>query len=314
MHRAALFLLVVLVGLADTASAKPITVQYDRAFDDAWLAAEVEVVAVEIGAWMAWGGQVGRVRVKVTSDPSRIYRGWKHLGRTIDLRPPEFAAQTCSAGLKRYEGSLTKVMLVADAQRVITLGGPAEGNGYLLRAWCDNNDCRLRAAAGFGGQVVKRLRGDRLFIGRAVLLDRYRTLRREFWARVTRFLDGEQPALGRDDVLRWIKELAAKDPARRRRAHEFLAARSPLHIGTLREASDATDDPEVRRRITRILSGMQAHVEAHEVATRLAGSPLEARIFVARDGVEVLTGSALSRARAYLRALEAYAAEADRKR
>jgi hypothetical protein len=54
---------------------------------------------------------------------------------------------------------------------------------------------------------------------------------------------------------------------------------------------------------------MQIHVEAHDVAVRLGRSPLAARIFVARDGVEVLTGSALSRARAYLRALEAYAAE-----
>ncbi|MHC4134911.1 MAG: hypothetical protein ACYS0K_08000 [Planctomycetota bacterium] len=309
MHRAALFILVV---LASTASAKPVTVQYDRAFDNAWLAAEVEVVAVEIGAWMAWGGQRGRVRVKVTSDPSRIYRGWKHVGRTVELRPADFAAQTCTASLKRHEGSLSKVLLVVDAQRVITLGGPAEGDGYLLRGWCDNNDCQLRAAAGFGGEVVKRQRADRLSIARATLLDRYRTPRREFWARVTRFLDGERPALNRADLMRWITELAAKEPARRRRAHEFLAARGPLHIGTLREAADGSDDPEVRRRITRILSGMQAHVEAHEVATRLGGSPLAARIFVARDGVEVLTGSALSRARAYLRALEAYAAEDDR--
>ena len=75
---------------------------------------------------------------------------------------------------------------------------------------------------------------------------------------------------------------------------------------------DVVNDPEVRRRLTRILAGAQTHVVAHEVATRLDGSPLSARIFVAREGVEVLTGSALTRARAYLRALEAYAAEEKR--
>ena len=50
------------------------------------------------------------------------------------------------------------------------------------------------------------------------------------------------------------------------------------------------------------------------VATRLGDSPLTARIFVLREGVEELTGSALSHGRAYLRALEAYAAEDDRNR
>lgn len=304
--RVAPLLLLLLVG---TAGAKPITVECDRAFDDAWLAAEVEILKVEIGGWMAWAGQRGLVRVKVTSDPSRIYRGWQYLGRTFDLKPADFAAQTCTANLMRHQGSLGKVLLVVDGQQTIILGGPPEGDGYLLRGWCDNNDCHLRAAAGFGGEVVKRQRGDRLSIARAALHDRYRTPRRRFWARVTRFLDGEPPALSRAEVMRWIDELTATEPARRQRAHEFLAASGPLHVGTLREAADASDDPEIRRRIARILSGMQVHVEARDVALRLARSPLAARIFVARDGVEVLTGSALRRARAYLRALEAYAAE-----
>jgi hypothetical protein len=295
--------------LAGNASAKPITVRYDRAFDNAWLAAEVEIVDVEVGAWMGFGGQRGRVRVKVTSDPSRIYRGWAHLGRTFDLKPADFAAQTCTASLMRHKGSLSEVLLVVDEQMVITLGGPAEGNGYLLRGWCDNNDCRLRADAGFGGEVVQRQRGDRLSMARATLLERYRTPRRRFWARVTRFLDGEAPALSRADVMRRVEELAAKEAERRQRAHEFLAAHGALHVGTLREAADASDDPEVRRRILRILSGLQIHVEAREVATRLERSSLAARIFVARDAVEVLTGTALRHARGYLRALEAYAAE-----
>jgi hypothetical protein len=311
MHRTALF---ILFALASTASAKPITVRYDHAFDTAWLAAEVEVVKVEFADWMAWGGRRGYVRIKVTTDPSRIYRGWKHLGRTYEIKPADFGAQTCTVTLKRHEGSLNRILLVVDAQRVITLGGEIEGDGYLVRGWCDNNDCRLKAAKGFGGEVVKRQRDDRLSIARATLLDRYRTKRREFWARVTRFLDREQPALSRKDVARWIAELDATQPARRRRAHDFLAAHGHLHVGTLREAVAASDDPEVRRRLTRILFALQAYVEAYEVATRLGDSPLTARIFVLREGVEVLTGSALSHARAYLRALEAFAAEDDRNR
>ena len=190
MHRTALF---ILFALAGTASAKPITLRYDRAFDNAWLVAEVEVVKVEFAKWMAWGGQRGYVRIKVTTDPSRIYRGWKHLGRTYEIKPADFGAQTCTVTLKRHEGSLNRILLVVDAQRVITLGGETEGDGYLLRGWCDNNDCRLKAAKGFGGEVIKRQRDDRLSIARATLLDRYRTPRREFWARVTRFLDGAQP-------------------------------------------------------------------------------------------------------------------------
>lgn len=300
------FFLLCLVG---TASAKPITIRCERAFDDAWLVAEVEVLEVEIGGWMAWAGQRGLVRIKVTSDPSRIYRGWQHLGRTFDVRPADFAAQTCTASLMRYRGSLGKVLLVVDGQQVITLGGPPEGDGYLLRGWCDNNDCHLQASDGFGGEIVKRQRGDRLSIPRSTLLDRYRTPRRRFWARVTRFLDGEPPALSRAEILRWIDDLATREPARRQRAQELLAASDPLHVGTLRETADKSDDPEVRRRIARILSGMQIHVEARDVALRLGRSPLAARIFVAREAVEVLTGSALSRARAYLSALEAYAAE-----
>jgi len=309
-----LAILFTLVALASTADAKPITVRYDRAFDTAWLVAEVEVVKVEFAKWMAWGGHRGYVRIKVTTDPSRIYRGWKHLGRTYEIKPADFGAQTCTVTLKRHEGSLNRILLVVDAQRVITLGGEAEGDGYLLRGWCDNNDCRLQAADGFGGEVVKRQRDDRLSIERATLLDRYRKPRREFWARVTRFLDGERPALGRKDVARWIAELDATQPARRQRAHDFLAAHGHLHIGALREAATASDDPEVRRRLTRILFALQAHVEAYEVATRLSDSPLTARIFVLREGVEVLTGSALSHGQAYLRALEAYAVEDDRNR
>ena len=311
MRRTALFLL---VALASTASARPVLIQYDRALDTAWLVAEVEVVKVEFGDWMAWGGRRGYVRIKVTTDPSRIYRGWRHLGRTYEVKPADFGAQTCTATLKRHEGSLNRILLVVDAQRIITLGGEAEGDRYILRGWCDNNDCRLQAAAGFGGEVVKRHRGDRLSIARATLLDRYRTPRREFWARVTRFLDQERPALSRKDVARWIAELEVAQPARRERAHDFLAAHGHLHIGTLRKAVTASDDPEVRRRLTRILSAMQAHVDAYEVATRLGDSPLTARIFVVREGVEVLTGLALSHGRAYLRALEAYAAEDDRNR
>jgi hypothetical protein len=230
----------ILVVLAGTASAKPITVRCDIAFDHAWLAAEVEIVDVKVGGWMAWGGQRGSVRVKVTSDPSRIYRGWKHLGRTFELRPADFASQTCTASLMRHKGSLGKVLLVVDEQQVITLGGPVDGDGYLLRGWCDNNDCHLRAAAGFGAEVIQRQRGDRLSIARATLLDRYRKPRREFWARVTRFLDGEQPAVARAEVMRWIDELSAKEPARRQRAHEYLAARGPLHVGTLLKAADAS--------------------------------------------------------------------------
>lgn len=307
-------LLLLLPVLAGTADAKPITIRYDVAFDNAWLVAEVEVVRVEFADWMAWGGRRGYVRIKVTSDPSRIYRGWKHLGRTYEVKPADFGAQTCTVTLKRYEGSLTPILLVVDAERVITLGGEAEGDGYLLRGWCDNNDCRLRAADGFGGEVVQRRRRDRLSIARATLLERYRAPRQEFWARVTRFLDGETPALDRKAVARWIAELEAPQPARRRRAQDYLATHGQLHIRTLREALDASGDPEVRRRLARILSTLQPYAEAYDVATRLRDSPLAAWIFVAREGVEMLTGSALSRARAYLRALEAYAEEERRNR
>lgn len=303
--------LVLLGVLASTAGAKSVTCYYDIAFDHAWLVAEVEVVKVEFGAWMAFGGRPGSVRIKVTSDPSRIYRGWEHLGRTYEVKPADWGAHSCAATLLRHEGSLRRILLVVDPRQVIALGGEADGDGegYLVRGWNDNGDCRLQASSPFDGEVVTRNRAERLSVTRAALLHRYRAPRREFWARVTRFLDREPPALSREDVARWIAELEADQPARRQRAQEFLAANGHLHVGTLREAARTSDDPEVRRRLAQILSGLQAHEEAHDVASRLGDSPLAARIFVAREGSEVLTGSALTRARAYVRALEAYAAE-----
>ncbi|MHC4549353.1 MAG: hypothetical protein ACYTEZ_11315 [Planctomycetota bacterium] len=295
---------------AGVARAKPVTIHYDRAFDTAWLAAEVEVLAVEVGAWMAWGGPRGNVRIRVTSDPERIYRGLRHLGRTFELRPSGFSAQSCTRELKRYERSEQRVLLVVDTGRTIVLGGEAVGDGYLLRGWCDHNSCLLRSSdAAFGGEILPRERGDQLSLARSTLIRRYREPRREFCARVTRLLAGERPALSREEVGRWIRDLGARRPERRAAAQRLLRARAHLHVGTLREAARTARDPEVRRRLHHALAGMREQVDAFEVAQRLNRGPLSARLYVAREGVAALNGSALRHAQAYLRALEAFVAD-----
>ena len=301
--------LLLVAVLGSTAVAKSVVVYYDRAFDNSWLAAEVDVLEVEVGAWMTWGGKRGRVKVRVTSDPSRIYRGWAELGRTLELLPPANAAQTCTAGLRRYEGSEQKVLLVVDSNRVIALGGEPVDDRYLLRSWCDNTACLLRPAGVGFGEVVQHQRADRLSVTPAVLAQRYEAQRRKFWARVTRFLDKEPPAQTRAAVAGWIRDLSASDPARRERAQNNLRTQAKLHVGTLREAARKERDPEVRRRLLAALASLRNQAGAHEVAERLSNGSFRAQAYVVREGMTRLTGSALTHARAYLKAIEAYVEE-----
>jgi len=285
------------------ALAKPMVVQIEHVLDRAWMVAEVQVDEVEVAGWNGIGPSPGRVRVRVTSDPRRIYKGLAQLGLTLELRPSPAGPQKCTADLNPLAGSGRSILLVVDEQRAIRLQGlpDPEGTRYRMRGWYDRNAYLLTSSSGRIGEEILDRSGYRgLDVSRRDLADRWRARNRAFWGRVSRYLDAEPPLLGAVRLNRRIRELGAREPSRRAQAAAKLRRLAILNIPALRTAARTAADPEVRLSLRRLLDHLENYAEAHDVAMRLAAAPAPARIHVVREGLYTLHGPAFRCAAAYL--------------
>lgn len=285
--------------VAAPAHARAITVDVGQALAHVSLVAEVTVLEVETGAWMGRGDRLGKVRVRVTEDLARVFAGFDRIGTTLELTPARTGPYVCAEQLRPALAG-GPVLLVVDADGTILLGGPVAGTGYDLRGWCDHNACLLSHTEGFAAAPREGDNGHELHVTRAELAARYRDVRAAFCARVTRFLDGEPPALTEAALTELVEELAADDRARREHAQLELAARGALSVTALRAAARQATDPEVRRLLEATLSQMKEDETAAAVAARLAKGPAAARRQVVRQSLAALEGESRARAERYL--------------
>jgi len=303
--RRALMLVGACLLAGGVATAKPLVIDVAMAFDHAMLVAEADVVEVEYGAWMAWGGQRGRVRVRVTDDPERIYRGIRHLGSEIDLVPPSEGAQKWTASLRRTEDR-ERILVVVNDDREIVLAGERFGAGYVVRGWCDYSACRLLSSdPEFDGEMIELKGSQEMHPAGAAIAARYEKERRADWARVTLFLAGMPPALTADQVDGLVAELAAPDGGVRARAAHHLATQGHLSVALLRDARRRAEDPDVVRALDGTLAMLAEFDDAERVARRLANTDRAARRYVAEEGIHVLGGPARECANTYLVRLDA---------
>jgi hypothetical protein len=271
--------------------------------DGAKLAAEVSVLEVRFATWRGFG-HTGRVRVRVTSDPRRIFRGHALLGRTLDLSPCPFGPQSSTAELGRHVDDREPLFLVADDNGAIWLAGARHGEGYRLRTWSDLDlkDVHLQVPSGLGRTVES---GARIDIPCAALDLRYGKARREFWGRVARFLSEEKPDAGAAELDRWIARLSASDHGQRRRAQLWIRRHACLRITELRLALAGAPDPETARNLREVLDDLADFSRAHDLAEELAGTPPDTRAAIVREGIPSLDGFARACADAYLRRVNA---------
>jgi len=300
--RAALIGAAALLLGAREASAKPIFLVVEAEFEHASLVAEASVLDVEIADWMGRGSRPGRIRVRITSDPRRIYRGFARLGEEMEFSPPAFGPQSCTADLNRQRDSNRTVLLVVHADGAVRMAGEPHRDGYRVRGWCDYNACILRTGGWFA--VAHDIKGtSRADVPRSSIEAMFTRPRRAFWARTTRFLSGERPRVDAATIERHVGFLASRDTARREAAHEVLTAHGALHVPTLLDAAARTRDPEVLRRLHHTLARLEPHVAAHRVARLLEGAPPAARAYVVAEGIAGLGGEAREHAKRHLRSL-----------
>ena len=140
MRRAALGFLLLATQQAD---AKPMSVHVDAELERAMLVGEVQILEVTKADRMQRTRR-GRVRVRVTRDPERLFVGFKHIGQELELEPLSFGAVMCTYYLETMRRKGRSVLLVVRRDRSIWLMGWRSGDRYRVQGFCDFNACWLR--------------------------------------------------------------------------------------------------------------------------------------------------------------------------
>lgn len=287
MRRAAL-----LLGLlAVPAAAKPILVRVDDAIAAAGIVAEVQVLAVQPA--QRPGG--GWIRVRVTDDPRRIFRGARFCGAELTLRPPPSGRVACTRELDLRRRPWDRVLLVVDARHVVRIAAYRVGDDYVLHGWSDHSLCLMWCS---DRQLGHRLGELRFRVFRPTLRERYAEEEAAFWALVARHAMRTIRPLPVERLKRLIAYLGAADRGRRDLAHRLLLERGAFSIPALREAKAHTADPEQRRRIRAVLEGLADHARAVAVARGLTDPKRKA--WIVRAALPRLSGAEREAAERYL--------------
>jgi len=299
-------LVTVLGLLCGSALAKPMGVVVDREFDDALLVAEVTVESVTPAAWGGQNGKPGAVRVKVTSDPDRIFRGFEHLGRTMDLVPHSGGAMSATTSLDdfRKKGKAALLFVRRDGTMICCAGEIAvdKQRAYKLHGWCDYNACFFHSIdKTFGKGDAKFAEGFTLTA--AEMAKRGAAQRTAFVSKAAELL-GDPPALiAADEFAGIVKRFASETFADREAAERDLVTRGRYQIGAIKSAAEKATDTEVRSRLESVLEKLGDYTVAADFAihVRKLGALPEARMLV--EGAAHLDGAAKARAVGRLRAL-----------
>ena len=288
--------MLLLTLLALPADAKPGTIWADFEVQRSWLVAEVEVLAITPGRqWGQWGQwQDYDIRVRVTSRPDRIFRGFALLGEEVQVTATAAGWRSCAQQLGEGRKRKRHPLLIVDDRRQVRMAGVHTGTAFRLQGFYDSNAIWIRCRdAAFGTLSARRTRID-------VKPDRlgaiHRKERQAFWAKVARFVSAEKPALDAARIERLIVELASDDRARRERAHQALVMHGRLCVEQLAAAEQKLRDPEARRLLRNTLDALAVYRIAWQVSRRV---PKKGYRFVLEDGMPALSGAALEHARAF---------------
>jgi len=313
MHRnqsVAALLALCLLPWCTAAWAKPKTVWVDQEIDEAEWVAEAEVLEA---------GPAGNARVRISSDPEGVFRGFALLGKTVEVSPTG-TGSGCSHFLQGHAGKGNKVLLVVRKGGEIVLGGARTAGekeaAYNLTSWYDFNACFVVSKdKEFGvpiGEDGKPLEKDAwksaaLQVKAATIALRLKKDREQFQAKAALFLLGENSALGQDELNKHLAAFESEAPEDRERAQKALIAGGALAIPYLKKVAHAAKDPEVKARVSAVLSALSEYAAACDVAEqkRKAGVEGEARILA--DAHPHLTAKQMEAAVARLKELAASA-------
>jgi len=276
------------------------TVTVDREFDDALLVAEVTVETV------AADGMDGVIRVKVTANPDRIFRGLEHLGRRMNLAAPAGGETRAADYMDAIRKKGKSVLVFVGSKGELIIGGEEVSfdnrRAYKLVGWSDFAFRRLDAVDKTFGKGEGGI-GDTYTLGADEMTKRGAEQRTAFFAKTADLL-GDPPALiAADEFARLLGQLASAKGEVREAAQRELASRGKYQIAAIKIAAAKATDAEVRSRLESVLekSGGWAVAADFAVHVRELGAVHEARMLV--EGVAHLDGAAKARALGRLRAL-----------
>jgi len=225
------------------------------------------------------GDEPGRVRLLVTSDWRRIYRGFSLLGRTIEVpyRGPQFP--NALGGAKK---SPQRFLFGIDATTdEVAFVAPRLATGRFhvtARAPVDHQSAQQSSSGSFVsfGYFV-----NGSFTGQYVESQ----LRSRYWDERSAFLDSVAKTtadttakLDTAAIDRLASQLDSADFAERNRAHQRLVAAGQENLEALRNAIARTKSLETRRRLARIERQIALHQALHRARTEIAarGSSVDA--------------------------------------
>jgi len=199
------------------------------------------------------GDEPGRVRLLVTSDWRRIYRGFSVLGRTIDVpfRGPQFPSVLTTA--KGAPGARMLYAIDATTDEVAMVASRlANGRFHVTaRAPVDHQSAQQWSSGG----------GTVWFTTRSGYSGQYleTQLKARFWNERSSFLDSVAKAthdaaksIDAAALDRLVEDLGASDFTARDRAHRDLVAAGSANVTALRAAIARLNSLETRRRLARI--------------------------------------------------------------
>lgn len=144
-------LLIVATGLSDD---KPVFLNLDAEVGRSALIAEVELLEVKKAEWMGRGAKGGALKVRVTSDAGKVWRGFSHLGKTLELKPPAFGpgGATHALGAAMVADNRKRLFVLDKDGKHLLMAGTSRSvggvPGYRLESWCDYNAVFIHSEMG----------------------------------------------------------------------------------------------------------------------------------------------------------------------
>ncbi len=318
MHPKFTFTLALLLCWSSSVWARPISICIDKECDDAFLIAEVTIIEVGKPETNANKKSVsGLVRVKVTDQPERIYKGFGLLGQTLDLKSWEGGASVSYTEFEANRVSKSSVLIVVRANKEIILLGlpvPAEATTYVLHGWYDWNAVMYFVSD--KGKEFGHTTGKEKFdpegrwcISAREFTTRYPNEGGEFHVLTSLFLAEVPVTLTTEETKKWIAQLDSDDTDIRTKAETELTQKAAFQVATLVEASK-TASLEVKARIETVLRANALHHVAFKEAAKLRAGPVNARGKLLAQSYEGLTKQYAAQAPAVIKALKEWAKQA----
>ncbi|MAG55658.1 MAG: hypothetical protein CMJ83_05135 [Planctomycetes bacterium] len=242
---------------------KPVFINVDQKLRSAAWVAEVELLEVRPAEWMGRVGKGGNIKIRVTSDPSRIWRGYDRLGQVVEIKPPGFGPGSCTAelGSALKAGQRKWLFIASDKGDMLYVAGAIvdvhDRSMYRLHSWCDYNAALLHGSV---GTAVRNLPPweSAMDVGR-FRLGRHlgKTRATELAPLASAILDPvAAPAL--DTLGDLVAKLDADASTDRDAAEAALVALGVRALGPLRAALKITRSPEPKLRLGNAIRRIEA--------------------------------------------------------